>query len=296
MLISVIVPTRNRKALLRQALDSVATQNAPGVEIETIVIDNGSTDRTLEMLAMDYPGVLRLASDERGSSPARNAGMRAAKGEWFAFLDDDDVWLPGKIARCLSLSQEHPEARCVWTAATVCDWRLAPLRKWTGPDLSHGPLTCAAFLRDSITPSAILMHRDVYAKVGDFDPALLRGQDLDYFCRTILAGFSFAAAPEEMVLYRLPERPTPQTLYRSYVHIAPLTARYMEMDIPGRPSASERRALLRHVRGYYADQLIQASRTLRQDDTADAREALILALRVSPLHALKSLLKSAPPT
>ncbi|BDI33657.1 hypothetical protein CCAX7_57080 [Capsulimonas corticalis] len=290
MKISVIIPTRNRKDMLRQALDSVRDQNAPGVHFETIVVDNGSTDGTLEMLAADYPEVHRLSCMERGSSTARNAAMRASTGEWIAFLDDDDIWLPNKIARCQALAGEHPDARFLYTAATVCDHEMTPLRRWSGPDIATEPMTCASFLRDSITPSAILIHREVIAAVGEFDATLLRGQDLDYFCRVLLAGFTCAAAPEQLVLYRLPERPDPNLLYRSYFHIAPLTARYMRADAPGRPSDDERNALLRHVRGYYANQLTQAFQFYRQcGDAPTSRLALGLALRVSPLHALKSL-------
>ena len=96
-LVSVIIPTYNRADLVRQALASVKAQTYRDFEI--VVVDDGGTDGTCEALsAWREIRVLRHAH-RRGVSAARNTGIDAARGEWLAFLDSDDLWLPDKLAR-----------------------------------------------------------------------------------------------------------------------------------------------------------------------------------------------------
>ena len=93
--ISVIIPTFNRKKLLERALSSVFKQTLQPDEI--LVIDNGSTDGTVEMLSNKYPNVICIEEIRNGVSAARNAGVLKAKSQWIAFLDSDDVWHPKKL-------------------------------------------------------------------------------------------------------------------------------------------------------------------------------------------------------
>ena len=113
--ISVIVPTLNRRDLIKRALDSVCSQSYP--LYETIVVDNGSTDDTVSMIFESYPAVKVLNEKRVGVSIARNAGIRSAKGDWFAFLDSDDAWHPKKIERQLNLySSVEKDVRLIHTA------------------------------------------------------------------------------------------------------------------------------------------------------------------------------------
>lgn len=93
---SVIIPSYNRCSLLSHAIDSVLLQKYPDLEI--IVIDDGSTDDTAQMLAQKFPEVRYLYQKNMGPAAARNRGIRAARGNIIAFLDSDDIWLPGKIS------------------------------------------------------------------------------------------------------------------------------------------------------------------------------------------------------
>jgi hypothetical protein len=94
--VSVVIPTYNRKATVRRAIDSVLAQTRRPAEI--IVVDDGSVDGTAEMLAQAYGGSIRLIPQENGgASRARNTGVAAATGDLVAFLDSDDVWDPGKL-------------------------------------------------------------------------------------------------------------------------------------------------------------------------------------------------------
>ncbi len=92
--VSVIIPTLDRISLLEKALISVLSQTLPVNEI--IVVDNGSSDGTQQMLSLSFPNVIAISETKKGVSFARNAGILIAKSDWIAFLDSDDEWMPKK--------------------------------------------------------------------------------------------------------------------------------------------------------------------------------------------------------
>ena len=107
-LVSVIIPTYNRSALLKQAIESVLAVRHNDIELEVLIIDDGSTDDTAEMVK-DYPVVYLRQRGGLGPSGARNIGLDAARGEFIAFLDDDDVWIPTALAPQVGILREHPD-------------------------------------------------------------------------------------------------------------------------------------------------------------------------------------------
>lgn len=109
-LASIIIPTRNRAAYLRQALDSVYAQSHR--DFEVIVIDDGSQDETQAVVKLYDDRLRYFTQPHAGVSAARNLGIRKAKGEFVAFLDDDDLFAPQKLQRCIAYLQSHPEI--VW--------------------------------------------------------------------------------------------------------------------------------------------------------------------------------------
>ena len=114
--VSVIIPTYNRADLVQQALASVKAQTYRDFEI--VVVDDGGTDGTFEVLSADREiRVLRHAG-RRGVSAARNTGIIAARGEWLAFLDSDDLWLPDKLARQIFWLEGQPELLICQTGET----------------------------------------------------------------------------------------------------------------------------------------------------------------------------------
>lgn len=193
-LVSVIMPTYNCAAYIRQAIDSVLGQRDASLEL--IVVDDGSTDDTAAILASygDRLRVLRQANG--GVAAARNAGLRAARGEFVGFLDADDLWLPWKLAVQLQHLRRHPDVGVVYAAWQV--WR-------SQRDGSFGtPPTCQAPPDDGVVPleeagsgwlynrlledciihtSAVLLRRSLLARVGLFDEALRRGEDYDLWLR-----------------------------------------------------------------------------------------------------------------
>jgi glycosyltransferase involved in cell wall biosynthesis len=112
-LLSVVIPTRNRAQLLCEAIESALSQRHGQVEV--IVVDDGSTDNTADVVAERFGSRIQFLRHEerRGAGASRNAGIRVARGHLVAFLDDDDLWLPGKLDAEISVLEQFPEAKAV---------------------------------------------------------------------------------------------------------------------------------------------------------------------------------------
>lgn len=112
-LLSVVIPTRNRAQLVCEAIESALNQR-PG-QVEVIVVDDGSTDNTANVIAARFGSRIQYLRHEerRGAGASRNTGIRASHGHLVAFLDDDDLWLPGKLDAEVAVFEQFPEARAV---------------------------------------------------------------------------------------------------------------------------------------------------------------------------------------
>ena len=127
-MVSVIIPTHDRAPVITRAIDSVLAQE--GTELEVIVVDDGSTDATREVIASRYAGderVVYLFREQTGVAGARNAGLARARGELIAFLDSDDVWRPGKLSLQLACLARVPEAGMIWSEMSA--W--TPTARWS---------------------------------------------------------------------------------------------------------------------------------------------------------------------
>ena len=178
--VSVIIPAYNRCQLLRRALLSVYKQTVQAEEI--IVIDDGSTDGTEEMLGKEFPDVKYTFQENAGVSAARNLGIRQAKGEWLAFLDSDDEWLPEKLEKQLASLENNPEMRIchsdeIWKRDGVRVNAMNKHNKKGGWIFQHCLPLCA------MSPSSIIIHRSIFAQVGLFDIALPACEDYDLWLR-----------------------------------------------------------------------------------------------------------------
>ncbi len=178
--VSVIIPTRDRAAMLPRALDSVLAQTRAPEEV--IVVDDGSLDDTTALLARRYPGVTCLRQPHRGVSAARNAGIGHARGTWLAFLDSDDAWLPHKLERQLELLAREPHWRIVH-----CEEIWIRHGRRVNPMKKHAKAGGWIFERCLplcvISPSAVMIHREVFAAVGCFDENLPACEDYDLWLR-----------------------------------------------------------------------------------------------------------------
>lgn len=178
--ISLVIPTFNRQQLLRRALDSVTAQTRPPDQI--IVVDDGSTDETAEMITTHFPSVHYLQQAQSGVSAARNRGITAAQGDWIALLDSDDEWLPDKLALQIEALGEQPRHRLCHTDEI---WirrgkRVNPHKKHAkagGQIFVHCLPLCA------ISPSSVLIARTLLDEVGLFDTRLPACEDYDLWLR-----------------------------------------------------------------------------------------------------------------
>lgn len=293
MKMSVVIPTHNRSALLRQAIESVLEQELDEIEVEVIVVDDDSTDDTAAVVAA-YPSVRYVHTRQGQAGGSRNVGIACAQGEWVAFLDDDDVWLPHKLAACRRLIRDNPDARFVYSAATICDHELHPTGGvWIGPDLTRGRTTLDAFLAAVISASVVVMRRELFAEFGGFDTSIPRAEDLDVWLRVAAAGVQCAATTEPLVLYRQRERRDGDLDYKSYRDTMTVLRRYFARDSKSRPSWRRRQQTYLHYRGWYAYRLVVAAREARREGRrAQALRLLRTAFGISPVHAAKTLLTS----
>jgi len=179
-LVSVIIPTYNRAGLVRQAVASVKAQTYRDFEI--VVVDDGGTDGTFEALSAGGRIRVRRHAHRRGVSAARNTGINAARGEWLAFLDSDDLWLPDKLARQIFWLEGSPELLICQTEET---WVRRGVR--VNKPASHRQVGGRIFLpslkRCVISPSAVMLHRRLLADHGAFDETLPAAEDYDLWLR-----------------------------------------------------------------------------------------------------------------
>ncbi len=178
--VSVIIPTYNRAHLLPRCLDSVLSQALAPLEI--IVVDDGSTDSTRNLVQSAYPGVTLISQENKGVSAARNAGIRAGAGDWLAFLDSDDAWLPDKLGR---LTQTVRAERDIHVAHSDEIWIRNGVR--VNPQLKHrkygGFIFKYCLPLCVISPSSVMLHRRVFDRVGLFDETLPVCEDYDMWLR-----------------------------------------------------------------------------------------------------------------
>lgn len=201
-LVSVIVPTYNCAHYLEAAVESVFGQTYSA--LECIVIDDGSTDQTNEILAKlanRFPTLITAAKTHRGPSLARNMGLQLCSGDFVCFLDADDVFLPDKIARQVQFLDTHPEVGLVYSDYLVVSEDLHPLAVFVAElPRELDPLDAFCY-RNWFNPSVTLLRRTVIDRVGGFDPNLLVAEDWDYWIRcATIARISYLAGT--VALYR----------------------------------------------------------------------------------------------
>ena len=200
-LVSVIIPVFRRPDYLNQALASVLAQTWQDLEI--LVVDDASGDEFVRQYRLPPSGRLLRLDVNGGPSAARNAGMAEARGEFIAFLDSDDAWLPDKLSRQVGHLATHPEAALTYCHFQEVDPDMKPLGTHPRVKPPH-PEAFKACLRSPIikTPSTVLARREAFEKAGGFDPALRYAEDRDLWLRIAL-DHPFHCDPEPGVLYRV---------------------------------------------------------------------------------------------
>lgn len=177
--VTVVIPTYNRAHVLGRALDSVLGQSFPADQC--LVVDDGSEDGTGDFVRRSYPGVTYLKQDHRGVSAARNAGIARSRGDWVAFLDSDDTWMPDKLERQRRTLEGTEYVIChsneIWVRHGR---RVNPMRKHKkrgGWIYRHCLPLCV------VSPSTSLVRKDVLTEIGGFDESLPACEDYDLWLR-----------------------------------------------------------------------------------------------------------------
>jgi glycosyltransferase involved in cell wall biosynthesis len=179
-LVSVIIPTYNRGWIIKEAIDSVLAQDYR--DFELIVVDDGSTDNTPEVLDA-YRGTIKVFRQEnKGVSAARNRGIAEASGRFIAFLDSDDLWLPQKLSRQVEFFNTTPDALIcqteeVWIRSGV---RVNPKKRHQKPS---GMIFEPSLALCLVSPSAVMIRRSLLEIVGNFDETLPACEDYDLWLR-----------------------------------------------------------------------------------------------------------------
>ncbi|MCZ7569710.1 MAG: glycosyltransferase [Ardenticatenaceae bacterium] len=275
--VSVIIATYNRETLLPDAIESVFSQTHR--DLELIVADDGSTDDTRGLLATYGSRLRALFLPHAGSpTPVLNAGIRAARGEFIAFLDSDDVWLPDKLARQLALFDRQPRLGFVYGNLVFLD----PDGTISGPVVPSHQLRSGTILRDLVRdmfvhPSTLVVRRALLDQVGLLEAAA--GPVEHYSLLLRLARASEAGCiPEPVALIR---RHAGQFNLvhgaRQYEYTIMTLERLASGPLPWSVRFEVRRTLARH-------QTHLARVYLSDGDRNRAHQHLVRAIRAYPLH------------
>ena len=195
---SVVMPVFNCERYIGEAIQGVIQQSYPALEL--IVVDDGSNDGTAEIVqhfSKRLP-TLYVRQNNQGPSAARNRGAALAQGDWIAFLDADDVWLPTKLLTHRDHIMAHPNAVLFWSDWRYMDHKGDPIQRRPG----DGPFSRVVFGHPSLPiPSSVAMRKDVFERTQGFDQALRHSEDIEYFAR-LATRFSVQFIAQTLVRYR----------------------------------------------------------------------------------------------
>jgi glycosyltransferase involved in cell wall biosynthesis len=294
-LISVIIATRNRAQLVPTAIKSVMAARSANIETEIIVVDDGSTDNTPEVL-QSYP-VRYLRINGGSAAHSRSAGMEIASGDFITFLDDDDAWAPNNPIAQMALFEQHPEYGAVCARMMLTDETLKPV---AGPFPEQPPNSgwlFNHFLGYVPATGTMIVRSSIARAVGGFDLSLSASEDWDWalrVARQCQIGFVKDIAvicrqhPQSRDHSRIGEDRyqwsrfvANETVYRKHIKGLPISV-----------IARSQRKHWAH-RGWYVPEFMrQAQAYAKAGDRAGIFRCLQFALRASPAHTMSYLVKS----
>ena len=195
--ISCIIPVFNGERYLPEAVESALSQTCPPFEI--IIADDGSTDGTAEIAARYGARVRYVKQENSGAAAARNLGLRAARGEFIAFLDADDLWHVEKLARQMARFQQRPEL----------DLCIAHLQNFWIPELATEKSRFEGHRLAEVLPgyvtSTLLARRQLFERIGEFNAGLRLGDGTDWFLRAAEHGAVMELLPDVLLYRRMHE-------------------------------------------------------------------------------------------
>jgi len=205
--VSVIITTYNRAHFVYEAIKSVLNQTFKDLEI--IVVDDGSTDNTRQVLEKHNSCISYIYKQNKGRAEARNTGIKVAEGEYIAFLDDDDVWLPRKLEKQVNFLDSHPDIGLVHAFTEVVDKDGNPLKKETKKRLkSYKKAMRIGYTFEKMSGlcimfiSSVVLRKECLDKVGLFDSHTEALEDWDFYLRFAL-WYRIDTFPEPLVRFRI---------------------------------------------------------------------------------------------
>jgi glycosyltransferase involved in cell wall biosynthesis len=202
--ISVVIPTYNRKNIVIEAINSVLRQEPKNFEV--IVVDDGSTDGTKEFLESIKLPIRVVQKVNGGVSSARNVGIKNAGGDYIAFFDSDDIWLPGILKAQIGYLKLHPNIPLVYVdeqieiGGKIIEVTRFTMKRWTQEELSSFDLP-ALGQSPAIQTSAIMVRKSIFDEVGYFNEELRVHEDIDMWNR-ISERYEFGYIEKPLAVFR----------------------------------------------------------------------------------------------
>jgi glycosyltransferase involved in cell wall biosynthesis len=205
-LVSVLIPAYNVECYLAAALDSALAQTYENVEI--VVVNDGSTDRTADVVAPYRDRIVYVEQENRGLAGARNSAIRAASGSVFALLDADDLWMPERLSRIVPILAARPEIGMVTSDAYIIEETVTTQKRCYGdrrryPFPAHEDEQLNEIARRNFLFISVVFRRALVEQCGSFDETMRRAEDYDLWTRFLLSGSRAAFVPDPLGYYRL---------------------------------------------------------------------------------------------
>ena len=200
-LVSVVVASYNQSQFIQETIDSILNQDYPALEL--IVVDDGSTDGTAEIL-QGYASDRRVKviyQENSGQTVAKNRGCKEASGKYIAFCDSDDYWLPGKLTDQVACAEADGNIAVVYGESAWINERGETIPRYRTPRHS-GRITAQLLFENFVTFPTVMVRRDVFEEVGGFDEQLTMSIDYDLWLR-ISVGHDFLYVPKDYACYRI---------------------------------------------------------------------------------------------
>ncbi len=199
-LVSIIIPNYNHARYVGDAIHSVLSQTHPGFEI--IVVDDGSTDDSRQVIGEFGEKVRAIYKDNAGLSAARNTGIEAAQGDYIGVLDADDMYEPRFIEILLGCLEEAPDADGIHCGYRFVDHQNQPLPQVEARDVPPGELFQALVDGNFLVPESMFLRRHCYDQAGLFDISLTALEDLDMWLR-VSSRFRIISTTEVLTRHRV---------------------------------------------------------------------------------------------
>jgi hypothetical protein len=286
--VSLIIPTFNRPHLLPRAVESA---RLAGREVEIIVVDDASSDGTASVCA-GLPGIKYVRLDRnQGVAGARNVGLLESRGDFIAFLDDDDLRLPGSLDYQVSLLAAHPEAGFVAGGVMLADQDCVPTGEVAVPRGESGDLFWKVLALDvHLIPDSVVVRKESFLKVGVFNSRLAGIDDWDMWTR-IAEVCPVLVDPAPVCVYRVASPTSGQGSSALGQHLLAAVKHQAHLfSLPrARDASPAQRRVVRHVtRRRVADTLSwRAAEALPRGAVRFAASNFAIALRLSPWWAAR---------